>query len=143
MLKNGTRSSPKASSSRTSRRPLAHVEHNPFPSPLAATRRPCVPPIPLPSERRTDAGYILRPRNADTVGHYFDSDYLSVGQAGIIRGAHHIADIRARFNDSTQAKYFIDRGGRWVHDGITLPGAVIFEGILSTRAHGVPCPRIS
>src|SRR6266702_2570364 len=43
MLKNGTRSSPRASSSRTSRRPLARVEHSPFPSPLAATRRPCVP----------------------------------------------------------------------------------------------------
>ena len=79
--------------------------------------------------------------NAAFVRPSFGSIYAGAGNYSIIRGAYHVP----RLGNSTgvvQAEFFLANGGVWSGDGMTLPGAIIFRGILSTRVCEVPYPHI-
>ncbi|HEX6968513.1 MAG TPA: GH25 family lysozyme [Micromonosporaceae bacterium] len=56
----------------------------------------------------------------------FNSNYPAAYYAGVIRGAYHLArpDLS---NGTVQADYFVNNGGRWSADNLTLPGAVGLE----------------
>ena len=56
----------------------------------------------------------------------FYNQYVGPYDQGLIRGAYHFANP----NDSsgaTQADYFVNHGGGWSSDGLTLPGALDIE----------------
>ncbi len=66
-----------------------------------------------------------------TEGTYYESDeftsqYDGAAENGIVRGAYHFA-IPDDSDGATQADYFIDHGGGWSPDDITLPGALDIE----------------
>jgi GH25 family lysozyme M1 (1,4-beta-N-acetylmuramidase) len=57
---------------------------------------------------------------------YYTQQYNGSSNVGMIRGAYHFATP----NDSSgtnQANYFVDRGGKWLRDGKTLPGVLDIE----------------
>jgi GH25 family lysozyme M1 (1,4-beta-N-acetylmuramidase) len=57
---------------------------------------------------------------------YFDQQYTGSYYAGIIRGAYHFATPDTS-GGATQADYFVDHGGGWSPDGLTLPGMLDIE----------------
>ncbi|MFI2378784.1 lysozyme [Streptomyces sp. NPDC018964] len=56
----------------------------------------------------------------------FGSNYPAAYNAGVIRGAYHFArpDVSG---GATQANYFVDNGGGWSRDNLTLPGVLDIE----------------
>jgi len=56
----------------------------------------------------------------------FASQYEGSYYAGIIHGAYHFATPNTT-DGATQADYFVDNGGGWSPDGMTLPGALDIE----------------
>jgi GH25 family lysozyme M1 (1,4-beta-N-acetylmuramidase) len=56
----------------------------------------------------------------------FDNQYEGPYDYGVIRGAYHFA-IPDNSSGEAQADYFIDNGGGWSGDGLTLPGALDIE----------------
>ncbi|MPY97141.1 MAG: lysozyme [Actinophytocola sp.] len=56
----------------------------------------------------------------------YDEQYIGSANIGMIRGAYHFAlpDVSS---GGEQANYFVDNGGDWRGDGITLPGVVDLE----------------
>ena len=57
---------------------------------------------------------------------YFAQQYNGSYDAGIIRGAYHFANP-SDSGGATQADYFVDNGGGWSGDGMTLPGVLDIE----------------
>ncbi len=56
----------------------------------------------------------------------FDHQYIGAGEAGLVRGGYHFA--RPDSGDpEEQVDFFVNNGGGWTSDGITLPGMVDFE----------------
>ena len=56
----------------------------------------------------------------------FDHQYIGAGEAGLVRGGYHFA--RPDSGDpEEQVEFFVNNGGGWTSDGITLPGMVDFE----------------
>ncbi|KAB8190662.1 hypothetical protein FH608_034700 [Nonomuraea phyllanthi] len=56
----------------------------------------------------------------------FDAQYGGAADAGLIRGAYHFAQPHES-NGAAQADYFLQNGGNWVADGLTLPGVLDIE----------------
>lgn len=66
-----------------------------------------------------------------TEGNYyssstFNSQYTGSANAGLIRGAYHFANPSVS-SGASQADYFVQHGGGWSPDGITLPGVLDIE----------------
>jgi GH25 family lysozyme M1 (1,4-beta-N-acetylmuramidase) len=57
---------------------------------------------------------------------YFAQQYNGSAGAGLIRGAYHFATPNTT-DGATQADFFVNNGGGWSPDGITLPGALDIE----------------
>ncbi|MFF4487926.1 lysozyme [Streptomyces sp. NPDC001544] len=57
---------------------------------------------------------------------YFSAQYGGSLGAGMIRGAYHFATPDTS-GGATQADYFVDHGGGWSGDGVTLPGVLDIE----------------
>ncbi|MFJ8308790.1 MULTISPECIES: lysozyme [unclassified Streptomyces] len=57
---------------------------------------------------------------------YFAQQYNGSYDVGMIRGAYHFATPDTT-SGATQADYFVDHGGGWSGDGLTLPGALDIE----------------
>ncbi|KIM62455.1 glycoside hydrolase family 25 protein [Scleroderma citrinum Foug A] len=53
----------------------------------------------------------------------FSSQFTGAARAGLIRGAFHLA-LPNLSSGAAQAAYFLNNGGHWVADNITLPGAL-------------------
>jgi GH25 family lysozyme M1 (1,4-beta-N-acetylmuramidase) len=68
----------------------------------------------------------------------FVSQYNGAYRVGLIRGAYHFARPN-RSSGAAQARYFVAHGGRWSHDGRTLPGALDLE----PNPHGLTCYGLS
>ncbi|KAF9051779.1 putative N,O-diacetyl muramidase [Panaeolus papilionaceus] len=56
----------------------------------------------------------------------FASQYTGATNAGLIRGAYHVA-FPDTSSGATQAKHFVSNGGDWSSDGRTMPGALDIE----------------
>lgn len=56
----------------------------------------------------------------------FDHNYLQSYYHGIIRGAYHFANP-ADSSGATQARFFVNHGGGWSGDGLTLPPMLDIE----------------
>ncbi|KAF7763475.1 CAZyme family GH25 [Agaricus bisporus var. burnettii] len=56
----------------------------------------------------------------------FSANYVGATNAGVIRGAYHFAHPDSS-SGAAQANFFVDHGGGWSADGITLPGALDIE----------------
>ncbi|RYO75638.1 hypothetical protein DL764_010363 [Monosporascus ibericus] len=65
----------------------------------------------------------------------FSSHYTGATDAGFIRGAYHFAHLDSS-SGAAQAEFFLENGGGWSGDGITLPGMLDLEGdcVLSASA---------
>ncbi|MEA5456029.1 GH25 family lysozyme [Sinomonas sp. JGH33] len=61
-----------------------------------------------------------------TLNDYFAQQYNGSANAGMIRGAYHFARPNLS-SGSTQANVFLNSGGGWSPDGITLPPALDLE----------------
>ncbi|MGP9536982.1 GH25 family lysozyme [Brachybacterium sp. AOP43-C2-M15] len=57
----------------------------------------------------------------------FDHQYLGAGAAGLARGGYHFARPDSG-GPEEQVDFFLDNGGGWSDDGITLPGMLDLEG---------------
>lgn len=62
----------------------------------------------------------------------FNHQYLGAGDAGLVRGGYHFARPDSG-EPVEQADFFLNNGGGWSEDGITLPGMLDLEGY-----HGIP-----
>ncbi|MFF6813191.1 lysozyme [Streptomyces sp. NPDC012403] len=56
----------------------------------------------------------------------FNTNYPAAYRAGVIRGAYHFALPNAS-SGATQANYFVNSGGGWSRDNLTLPGVLDIE----------------
>ncbi|MGP5484141.1 GH25 family lysozyme [Brachybacterium alimentarium] len=56
----------------------------------------------------------------------FDHQYLGAGNAGLARGGYHFARPDSGAPEE-QAEFFLNNGGGWTGDGITLPGMLDLE----------------
>src|SRR5699024_1547427 len=57
----------------------------------------------------------------------FDHQYLGAGDAGLVRGGYHFARPDSG-GPEEQVEFFLNNGGGWSDDGLTLPGMVDLEG---------------
>lgn len=57
---------------------------------------------------------------------YYTQQYNGSYDIGMIRGAYHFA-TPDRTSGAAQADYFVDNGGAWSRDGMTLPGVLDME----------------
>ncbi|MFJ3306518.1 lysozyme [Streptomyces sp. NPDC086549] len=57
---------------------------------------------------------------------YFSRQYGGSRDVGMIRGAYHFATPDSS-GGASQADYFVDHGGAWSGDGVTLPGVLDIE----------------
>jgi len=57
---------------------------------------------------------------------YFAQQYVGSSDVGMIRGAYHFATPNTS-SGAAQANYFVDHGGGWSADGMTLPGVLDIE----------------
>jgi GH25 family lysozyme M1 (1,4-beta-N-acetylmuramidase) len=69
---------------------------------------------------------------------YFAQQYDGAAGVGMIRGAYHFA-LPNTSSGTAQADYFVDNGGGWSSDGITLPPALDIE----YNPYGPTCYRLS
>jgi len=67
--------------------------------------------------------YVLATEGVDRVNPCFGAQYAESFEAGLIRGAYHLA-LPDRSSGADQAEFFVDNGGSWSNDGMTLPGAL-------------------
>ncbi|QFZ24699.1 lysozyme [Saccharothrix syringae] len=70
--------------------------------------------------------YVKATEGTDYRNPYYDQQYHGSAAVGMIRGAYHFA-LPDRSDGATQANHFVDNGGGWSPDGITLPGALDVE----------------
>lgn len=56
----------------------------------------------------------------------FNTNYPAAYHAGVIRGAYHFARPNVS-SGATQANYFVNNGGGWSRDNMTLPGVLDIE----------------
>ena len=70
--------------------------------------------------------YVLATEGTDHVHPGFAAQYAESFDAGLIRGAYHFA-LPDRSSGADQAEFFVDNGGAWKDDGMTLPGALNLE----------------
>lgn len=70
--------------------------------------------------------YVKATESNSYINPYFAQQYNGSYNVGMIRGAYHFA-VPSSANGTTQANYFVDHGGGWSADGMTLPGALDME----------------
>ena len=70
--------------------------------------------------------YVKASEGVGYTNPYFAQQYNGSYGVGMIRGAYHFA-LPDRSSGATQADYFVDNGGGWSADGLTLPGALDIE----------------
>ena len=70
--------------------------------------------------------YIKATEGTTYTSDKFSSQYAGATEAGLIRGAYHFAQPAAS-TGAEQAQFFVENGGGWSNDGITLPGALDIE----------------
>ncbi len=70
--------------------------------------------------------YIKATESTTYQNSYFTQQYNGAYNAGIIRGAYHFA-LPDRSSGKTQADYFVNHGGGWSADGMTLPPMLDIE----------------
>ncbi|KAF8142010.1 glycoside hydrolase family 25 protein [Boletus edulis] len=70
--------------------------------------------------------YIKATEGTYYVSPTFNSQYIGATNAGLIRGAYHFARPD-KTSGAVQAEYFLEHGGGWSPDGITLPGQLDIE----------------
>jgi GH25 family lysozyme M1 (1,4-beta-N-acetylmuramidase) len=68
----------------------------------------------------------------------FNNQYEGPYNQGVIRGSYHFA-IPNNSQGNTQADYFVNNGGGWSNDGLTLPGALDIE----YNPYGAECYGLS
>ncbi|WP_244857550.1 lysozyme [Agromyces archimandritae] len=68
----------------------------------------------------------------------FNTNYPNAYYAGVIRGAYHFA-LPNVSSGATQANYFVNNGGGWSRDNLTLPGALDIEW----NPYGATCYGLS
>jgi len=70
--------------------------------------------------------FIKATEGTDYVSDQFSSQYDGATSAGLIRGGYHFAHPDES-SGADQANFFLENGGGWSGDGITLPGALDIE----------------
>lgn len=70
--------------------------------------------------------YIKATEGTGFVDQRFGGNSAGAADAGVVRGAYHFA-LPDRSSGATQANFFVDHGGGWVADGITLPPVIDME----------------
>ena len=70
--------------------------------------------------------YIKASEANSPMNDYFSQQYNGSAQAGMLRGAYHFARPNLS-SGSSQARSFVNSGGGWSGDGITLPGVLDLE----------------
>lgn len=71
-------------------------------------------------------GYVKATEGTDFTSSTFGDQYDGAASVGLIRGAYHFA--RPNLSDgATQARFFVNNGGGWSADGITMPPALDIE----------------
>lgn len=68
----------------------------------------------------------------------FSAQYTGATKAGLIRGSYHFARPD-KSSGAAQAKFFVQHGGGWSPDGITLPGTLDIE----YNPYGATCYGLS
>ena len=63
---------------------------------------------------------------SDFVDSIFREHFAKATAAGLIRGAYHFA-LPSTSSGAVQAEHFMQNGGAWVDDGLTLPGMLDLE----------------
>ncbi|OCK75562.1 glycoside hydrolase family 25 protein [Lepidopterella palustris CBS 459.81] len=66
----------------------------------------------------------------------FSSHYTDATDAGFIRGGYHFAHPDTS-SGASQANFFVENGGGWSGDGITLPGMLDIEYGASSECYGL------
>ena len=74
--------------------------------------------------------YIKATEGLDYLDPVFSDHYTGATDAGFIRGGYHFAHGDESATD--QADFFVENGGGWTNDGITLPGRFSYH----TRSGG-------
>ncbi|MHA7181749.1 lysozyme, partial [Arthrobacter sp. MDB2-24] len=64
--------------------------------------------------------YVKATENTDYANPYFSDQYEGAAAAGMYRGAYHFA-LPNLSSGSAQASFFVQNGGGWSADGMTLP----------------------
>ena len=67
--------------------------------------------------------YIRATEGTSIIDSDFSINYPAAYRAGIIRGAYTFADPR-QAGGAAEADFFVAHGGKWLPDGLTLPGAL-------------------
>lgn len=82
--------------------------------------------------------YVKATESTSYINTYFAQQYNGAYGVGMIRGAYHFAlpDVST---GAEQAEYFLDHGGGWSADGLTLPGALDME----YNPYGASCYGLS
>ncbi|WP_440900367.1 lysozyme [Actinosynnema sp.] len=70
--------------------------------------------------------YVKATEGTGYTNPHFQQQYDGSRGVGMVRGAYHFA-LPDRSDGGTQADYFVDHGGGWAGDGMTLPGALDVE----------------
>lgn len=70
--------------------------------------------------------FVHATEGTDYVNPRFAAQYGGALSAGLVRGAYHFAQPHES-DGATQAEYFLQNGGDWVSDGLTLPGVLDIE----------------
>ncbi|MFI6906862.1 GH25 family lysozyme [Nonomuraea sp. NPDC050394] len=70
--------------------------------------------------------FVMASEGGDFVSPTFSAQFEGAADAGLIRGAYHFAQPHES-DGAAQAEYFVQNGGRWAGDGITLPGVLDLE----------------
>jgi len=70
--------------------------------------------------------YVKATEGTDYLNPYFGQQYNGSANAGLIRGAYHFAQP-SQTSGGAQATYFVNHGGSWSADGITLPPLLDIE----------------
>ncbi|WP_327088003.1 GH25 family lysozyme [Nonomuraea sp. NBC_01738] len=70
--------------------------------------------------------FVHATEGADYRSPSFDAQFGGAADAGLIRGAYHFAQPHES-DGATQAEFFVQNGGRWTGDGVTLPGVLDLE----------------
>ena len=82
--------------------------------------------------------YVKATEGIGYVSDTFEQQYNGAAGEGLLHGAYHFA-LPDRSDGTTQADYFVDHGGRWSNDGMTLPGVLDIE----YNPYGATCYGLS
>lgn len=70
--------------------------------------------------------FVQATEGTNYVNPSFQAQYGGAADAGLLRGAYHLAQPHES-DGTAQADYFLQNGGKWLHDGRTLPGVLDLE----------------